>query len=95
MIDNGKLIIDGVSNATSSYHQAYKDTLPKYEKGESSKNHKAQVNYTYSNQNYRYSNVDNVVNMVVIKENNKDLNHPHNLALHIELMIHRILLDVC
>ena len=89
LIDNGKYVIDGVSHATNNDHQAYKDPLPKHEKGESSKNGKAQVNYTYSNQNYGYPNVDNVINMVKIKENDKDLNHPHYLALHIEVMIHK------
>ena len=49
------------------------------------------VNYTYSNQNYGYSNEENVVNMVAIKENDKDLNHPHNLALHFEVIIDRTL----
>ena len=33
MIDKGKLIINGVNNATNKDHQAYKDPLPKYEKG--------------------------------------------------------------
>ena len=41
LIDNGKLIIDGVSHATNNDHQAYKDPFPKYEKGESSKIEKA------------------------------------------------------
>ena len=67
MIDNGKLIIDVVSHANNDDHQAYKDPLPKYEKGESSKNGKPQINYSYSNQNYGYSNADNVINMVEIK----------------------------
>ena len=49
------------------------------------------MNYTYSSQNYGYSNAKNVINMVTIKENDKDLNHPHNLALHIEVMIHKTL----
>ena len=49
------------------------------------------MNYTYSNQSYGYNNVDNLVNMIAIKENDKDLNHPNNLALHIEVMIHKTL----
>lgn len=91
LIDNGKLTIDGVNHATNNDRQAYKGSLPKYEKCESSKNGKGQVNYTYSNQNYGYSNVDNFVDMVTNKENDKDLNHPHNLSLHIEVMIHKTL----
>ena len=51
LIEAGKVVIDGlVKNAN---HKAFKQPLPKYEKGETSKaakkNHDAKISYSYAN----------------------------------------------
>ena len=59
LIENGKLEVDGLN--TNADHIAFKETLPKYEKGEASqpKNGKDIINYTYAN-------AENVVNMLEV-----------------------------
>ena len=52
LIEAGKVVIDGLVKNVD--HKAFKQPLPKYEKGESSKaaakkNHDAKINYTYAN----------------------------------------------
>lgn len=56
LINAGKIVIG--NHTTNVDHKAFKDPLPSYEQGDSSKSKRgAKVNYTYTNN-------DNVINMI-------------------------------
>ena len=60
LIEAGKVVTDGL--VKNSDHKAFKQPLPEYEKGESSKaaakkNHDAKISYAYAN-------TDNVIGML-------------------------------
>lgn len=61
LIENGNLKVDGLN--TNVDHKAFKEPLPKYEKGETSKpkDGKAAINYTYTA-------TENVINMLEVVE---------------------------
>ena len=73
LIESGGLQVDGLTS--NSDHKAFKEPLPKYEKGEVStnnnKNGKATINYTYPK-------ADNVINMLEVVEENINMMRKKN-----------------
>lgn len=62
LIENGKFFVDGLVNNYD--HKAFKEPLPKYDKGEASTSKKdegAKINYTYTNNS-------NVINMIELMD---------------------------
>lgn len=66
LIENGKLEIDGLK--TNAGHKVFKEPLPKYDKGETSKpkDGKAAINYTYMS-------AENVINMLEVVDENVNM----------------------
>lgn len=66
LIENGKLEIHGLK--TNVDHKAFKEPLPKYDKGETSKPKDCKVAI-----NYTYTSIENVINMPKVVDENVNM----------------------